>query len=105
MPDSMPDSAHNAATRTDTSNTLQWTPQSTGVLPVGSTPRERAAAAPFFWPTPPFACYAPPEVQAESLACDVHGLNGSRTHGRLTFFVPEQAVAHIQVPPASRTPI
>ena len=57
----------------------------------------------FCWPTPPRACYAQPTAQTNPLACEVEGLNGSRVSGRLTFFVPEEAVANVQVPPARTT--
>ena len=57
----------------------------------------------FCWPTPPRACYAQPTAQTNSLACEVEGLNGSCVSGRLTFFVPEEAVANVQVPPARTT--
>ncbi|TMH30093.1 MAG: pilus assembly protein PilB [Betaproteobacteria bacterium] len=58
---------------------------------------------PFRWPTPPFACYPSPVAQTDPLRCEIAGLNDGRTTGRLTFFVPEEAVAHVQVPPARTT--
>ena len=57
----------------------------------------------FRWPTPPFACYPAPVVQTDPLPCEITGLNGTRTSGRLTFFVPAESVAHVQVPPARTT--
>jgi type II secretory ATPase GspE/PulE/Tfp pilus assembly ATPase PilB-like protein len=57
----------------------------------------------FRWPTPPFACYPDSVAQTDSLPCEIAGLNGSTTTGRLTFFVPEESVAHVQVPPARTT--
>jgi type II secretory ATPase GspE/PulE/Tfp pilus assembly ATPase PilB-like protein len=57
----------------------------------------------FRWPSPPFASYPPEQDQHEAHACEILALNGRRIAGRLTFFVPEQAVAHVQVPPARVT--
>ena len=57
----------------------------------------------FAWPTPPFASYPAPTPQTDPLPCEIVGLNDKRTSGRLTFFVPEEAVAHVQIPPARTT--
>ena len=57
----------------------------------------------FAWPTPPFASFAEPVQQTDPLACEVVGRNGNKSHGRLTFFVPDEAVAHVQSPPARTT--
>ena len=62
-----------------------------------------APGAPFCWPTPPYACYPGPVPQTDPLPCEIAGLNGGQTKGRLTFFVPDEAVAHVQVPPARTT--
>lgn len=57
----------------------------------------------FLWPAPPFASYPPPAAQTDPLPCEIAGLNDKAMAGRLTFFVPEEAVAHVQVPPARTT--
>ncbi len=62
-----------------------------------------ASSESFCWPTPPFACYAPAQAQCASEPCEIVGLNGRTMQGRLNFFVPEEAVAHVQVPPARTT--
>lgn len=57
----------------------------------------------FCWPTPPYASYPIAMPQTDPLACEIVGLNDKRTSGRLTFFVPEEGVAHVQLPPARTT--
>jgi type II secretory ATPase GspE/PulE/Tfp pilus assembly ATPase PilB-like protein len=57
----------------------------------------------FVWPTPPFASFPEPAPQTDPLACEVVGRNGAKSHSRLTFFVPEDSVAHVQSPPARTT--
>ncbi|MFZ2653115.1 MAG: ATPase, T2SS/T4P/T4SS family [Burkholderiaceae bacterium] len=64
---------------------------------------EKATQAGFRWPTPPFATYPEPVEQTEPLRCEVVGINDVRNSGRLTFFVPEQSVAYVQMPPARTT--
>lgn len=64
---------------------------------------EKAGQKPFLWPTPPFASYPGLSEQTESLPCEVEGTNGVHTAARLTFFVPEESVAHIQIPPSRTT--
>ena len=63
----------------------------------------KASEQTFCWPTPPFATYPEPKEQTEPLTCDVVGLNNVRSVGRLTFFVPGQRVAYVQMPPARTT--
>ena len=65
--------------------------------------REKLSGEAFRWPTPPFASYPDAAVQTDPLPCEIVGLNDKRTTGRLTFFVPDEAVAHVQVPPARTT--
>jgi type II secretory ATPase GspE/PulE/Tfp pilus assembly ATPase PilB-like protein len=65
--------------------------------PVG--PDENA----FRWPTPPFASYPMARAQLDHEPCEILGLNGRTMQGRLIFFVPEEQVAHVQVPPARTT--
>ncbi len=57
----------------------------------------------FCWPTPPYASYPLATPQTDPLPCEIVGLNDKRTNGRLTFFVPEEGVAHVQLPPARTT--
>ena len=57
----------------------------------------------FRWPTPPFATYPAARTQLEHEPCEIMGLNGRLMQGRLSFFVPTERVAHIQVPPARTT--
>jgi type II secretory ATPase GspE/PulE/Tfp pilus assembly ATPase PilB-like protein len=59
--------------------------------------------APFAWPTPPYAAYPPPQPQARPMLCDIVGLNGKVTTGRVIFFVPDEKVVHVQMPPARTT--
>jgi len=66
--------------------------------------KEKGSRAAFLWPTPPFACYPAPTEQTETLPCQiVTGPTLKTTSGRLTFFVPETSVAHLQMPPARTT--
>jgi type II secretory ATPase GspE/PulE/Tfp pilus assembly ATPase PilB-like protein len=64
---------------------------------------EKATQAGFRWPTPPFATYPEPREQTDPLPCEVVGINGIRNIGRLTFFVPDQRLAYLQMPPARTT--
>ncbi|MES2089589.1 MAG: ATPase, T2SS/T4P/T4SS family [Pseudomonadota bacterium] len=57
----------------------------------------------FCWPTPPFATYPAPRQQTEHEPCEIEGLNGRIMTGRMSFFVPDEEVAHIQVPPSRTT--
>ncbi len=95
---------------TDLSTPLKWDAS-------GQPPSRHAAAASnagpakdkghreaFFWPTPPYASYPAPSEQTETLPCQlVTGAELKATSGRLTFFVPETSVAHLQMPPARTT--
>jgi type II secretory ATPase GspE/PulE/Tfp pilus assembly ATPase PilB-like protein len=64
---------------------------------------EKARPEAFRWPTPPYASYPEAAVQADPLPCRIIGLNDKQMNGRLTFFVPEEGVAHVQLPPARTT--
>ena len=57
----------------------------------------------FAWPTPPFASFPDPVQQTDPLPCEVIGRNGAKSHSRLTFFVPEDSLVHVQSPPARTT--
>ena len=110
----------------DMSTPLDWNLGLTGTLeatprprPPAPTPAARATAGPgagpradfpdkvsrevFCWPTPPYASYPVATPQTDPLPCEIVGLNDKRTTGRLTFFVPEEGVAHVQLPPARTT--
>ncbi|MFN3296006.1 ATPase, T2SS/T4P/T4SS family [Caldimonas sp.] len=65
--------------------------------------REKSRHAAFRWPTPPFAAYPAAQEQQQPIACDIEGLNQRLLSGRLIFFVPEERVAYVQVPPARTT--
>ena len=64
---------------------------------------DRIASTAFAWPTPPYASFPVGTPQTDPLACEIVGHNGRRTAGRLTFFVPSESVAHVQLPPARTT--
>ena len=64
---------------------------------------DKLSREPFCWPTPPYASYPVATPQTDPLPCEIVGLNDKRTNGRLTFFVPEEGVAHVQLPPARTT--
>ena len=64
---------------------------------------DKASREAFFWPMPPYASYPAATPQTDPLPCEIVGLNNTRTKGRLTFFVPDEQVAHVQVPPARTT--
>ncbi len=69
-----------------------------------SVAKEKASREAFLWPTPPFASYPAPTEQTETLPCQlVTGAEQRVTSGRLTFFVPDTLVAHLQMPPARTT--
>lgn len=60
-------------------------------------------SAAFRWPTPPFASYPAARAQHRPEACEIEGINGKLMRGRLTLFVPEAGLAHVQVPPSKTT--
>ncbi len=85
----------------DLSTPLDWNPpKGPGSGPAAP---EKAAPDEFCWPNPPFASYPAPSPQTDPLPCQIVGLNEKQLTGRLTFFVPEEAVAHVQLPPARTT--
>ena len=57
----------------------------------------------FSWPTPPYVSYPIATPQTDPMPCEIVGRNAKTMSGRLTFFVPEEAVAHVQLPPARTT--
>ena len=90
---------------------LRLAPSRSGALPASAAPHDAGAGAgtaklahdPFSWPTPPYASYPIGTPQTDPLPCEIVGHNGARTAGRLTFFVPDDGVAHVQLPPARTT--
>ncbi|MEO8125102.1 MAG: ATPase, T2SS/T4P/T4SS family, partial [Burkholderiales bacterium] len=92
---------------------LAWSAPDRDALPdfsrSGSVPKaealdaDKAQPAMFAWPTPPFASYPRAIEQQSSEPCVIVGLNDKEMQGRLSFFVPEEHVAHVQVPPARTT--
>ncbi len=85
----------------DLSTPLDWNlPKGTGSGPAAP---EKAAPEEFCWPNPPFASYPLPAPQTDPMPCQIVGLNDKQLTGRLTFFVPDEAVAHVQLPPARTT--
>ncbi len=66
-------------------------------------PADKLSRDAFHWPTPPYASYPLAAPQTDPLPCEIVGLNDTHTRGRLTFFVPEEGVAHVQLPPARTT--
>ncbi|GAB4563736.1 MAG: ATPase, T2SS/T4P/T4SS family [Rhizobacter sp.] len=66
-------------------------------------PVEKTRHAAFRWPTPPFASYPDAAEQNQAQGCEFVGTNGKAVAGRLIFFVPDDQLAHVQVPPARTT--
>ena len=75
-----------------TSRPLDWNP-----------PKDSREAKAFLWPSPPDVGYPPAVPQVEPLACEILGLNDKRVAGRMTFFVPEEGIAHVQLPQTRTT--
>ena len=94
---------------------LQWSQPDRDALPEFARSRSgiRAAAdgddaarpgnAVFAWPAPPFAAYPQAIEQQPGEACEIVGLNDKRMQGRLIFFVPDEGIVQVQVPPARTT--
>ncbi|HEY9064298.1 MAG TPA: ATPase, T2SS/T4P/T4SS family [Burkholderiaceae bacterium] len=101
----------------DLSTPLNWDPQQDtlplplnpeplqgrGAAPAAPPPADKASHASFAWPTPPYASYPVAVPQTDPLPCEIVGTNDKRMTGRLTFFVPDEGVAHVQLPPARTT--
>jgi len=64
---------------------------------------DKLSRAAFCWPTPPYVSYPVATPQTDPMPCEIVGRNAKKTSGRLTFFVPEEGVAHVQLPPARTT--
>ncbi|RTL39052.1 MAG: pilus assembly protein PilB [Burkholderiales bacterium] len=52
------------------------------------------------WPCPPYVAYPQPEVQRGPEACEILGLNNSRSVGQLLRLDGSDRLVHINVPPA-----
>lgn len=87
----------------DPSVPLQWPQTEAGALH-GSRARGQldvvGSSSAFEWPTPPFAAYPQPRPQTDALACEILGLNGSRTVGKVLLMSPAERQAQVLVPPA-----
>jgi type II secretory ATPase GspE/PulE/Tfp pilus assembly ATPase PilB-like protein len=64
---------------------------------------DKLSHAAFCWPTPPYVSYPVATPQTDPMPCEIVGRNAKKMSGRLTFFVPEEGVAHVQLPPARTT--
>ena len=80
---------------------LQWVTPDLG--PPAAASSTKTPHPPFCWPVPPFADYPEATPQMRPEPCEVIGLNDGRQAGRLIFFVPDQSVVHLQLPPARTT--
>jgi len=78
-------------------------PLETQALMPGTGFADKLSREVFCWPTPPYASYPVAMPQTDPMACEIVGRNAKKTSGRLTFFVPEEGVAHVQLPPARTT--
>jgi type II secretory ATPase GspE/PulE/Tfp pilus assembly ATPase PilB-like protein len=94
----------------DLSAPLQWDmpehPPARLAPPPAAASKEKASRDVFCWPMPPYACYPAPSEQTETLPCRLMmgaGAERQMQYGRLTFFVPDTGVAHLQMPPARTT--
>jgi type II secretory ATPase GspE/PulE/Tfp pilus assembly ATPase PilB-like protein len=97
----------------DLSNALHWDMAPLGAkreapeVPAADTAsasKDKASREVFMWPTPPYASYPAPSEQTETIPCQIlAGADNKTVSARLTFFVPENCVAHVQMPPARTT--
>lgn len=80
----------------DPSQPLQWPHGGADAPAAGPS----AVTAGFYWPTPPYAAYPQPEVQKGQEACEILGLNNSRSAGQLLQLDASERLVQINVPPA-----
>ncbi|MDR7332508.1 ATPase, T2SS/T4P/T4SS family [Roseateles asaccharophilus] len=59
-----------------------------------------AAVSGFLWPNPPYAAYPEAQLQRGSEACEILGLNNSRSSGQLLALDAADRTIRINVPPA-----
>ena len=81
---------------TDPSQPLSW-PHGDADSPAASA---TGPASGFLWPSPPYAAYPQPQVQRGAEACEILGLNNSRSMGQLLQFDASDRMVQINVPPA-----
>ena len=77
---------------TDPSEPLPWTPDDAEAT--------AGPASGFLWPCPPYAAYPQPQVQKGAEACEILGLNNSRSVGQLLAVDASDRIVRITVPPA-----
>jgi len=82
---------------------LEWEPPPMPLRAGASAADDKLGREPFRWPTPPYASYPGGAPQVDPLPCEIVGRNDARMTGRMTFFVPEEGVAHVQIPPSRTT--
>lgn len=68
--------------------------------PQGDAEADTGLPGDFLWPTPPYAAYPQPEVQREPEACEILGMNNSRSSGKLLELDAAERIVRINVPPA-----
>lgn len=85
----------------DALSPLNWTPPDPH--DGGSERSTKSTCEPFVWPMPPVTGFPSASPQTDPLPCEILGLNDRQIAGRLTFFVPEEGVAYVQLPPARTT--
>ena len=97
---------------TDLSTPLSWdlprtperSPGAAAAANATGSSKEKGSRDIFMWPTPPYASYPAATEQTETMPCQiVAGADNRQVSARLTFFVPDTAVAHVQMPPARTT--
>lgn len=77
---------------TDPSEPLPW--------PHGDAAASAEPPPGFLWPSPPYAAYPQPQVQQGPEACEILGLNNSRSNGQLLALDAVERTVRINVPPA-----
>jgi type II secretory ATPase GspE/PulE/Tfp pilus assembly ATPase PilB-like protein len=77
---------------TDPSEPLPW--------PHGDAEPTASPPSGFLWPSPPYAAYPQPQVQQGPEACEILGLNNSRSSGQLLQLDGADRIVRINVPPA-----
>jgi type II secretory ATPase GspE/PulE/Tfp pilus assembly ATPase PilB-like protein len=80
----------------DPSQPIPWPHVESGTAAAGPA----APASGFLWPCPPYVAYPQPEVQRGPEACEILGLNNSRSSGQLLRMDATERLVHINVPPA-----
>jgi hypothetical protein len=63
-------------------------------------PPDRSPYEAFKWPTPPFAAYPAATRLTQPEPCEIEGLTGSTTSGKLMLMAPSKGLAHVLVPPS-----